>query len=245
MKKIILIITLLLIFCGVFANPYGKSGGGKKENINPPSKLTQWNSEVQRQYREKITDAMKELKSEDNKGILFLIIGLTFIYGMLHSLGPGHGKFILSSLVISGRHKLLKVIGAGYFMGTLHALSATTVIMVIYLTLKSRIFTRFSDTESIIKIITAVLIILIGIYNLVMANHREKKEKNSDTGDNSGFFNVVFAAGIVPCPATSLILLFAINLKILYLGLICAAVMAIGMGTGITLSALIAYFARD
>ncbi len=241
-------LIFIILYSTVFSNPYGNNSTDTKDNnsvfkIPFMQKISQWNITFQKDYRQKITSMLRRLRKEKDNKLILSILLVAFIYGILHSLGPGHGKFILSSLVLTGKHKFLKSLSAGYFMGMLHSLSAMVVILTLYFTLKSQIFSHFSDTEKYMRVITSGLIIVIGVWNLLLneKTHNNNKNVNKDIG----FYNIIFTAGIVPCPATSLVLLFSINLKIIYVGILCALIMGLGMGTGISLSTTLTYFARD
>ena|SRR5690554_190748 len=81
----------------------------KEENLtneqNEPSgysfsiwnRFIQKNTEIQLRIRQKFAHIIKEYKTERNSGSIAFIFFLTFLYGIFHSLGPGHGKVFIFS----------------------------------------------------------------------------------------------------------------------------------------------------
>jgi hypothetical protein len=62
------------------------------------TRLQIWIVETQQQLHRDLAKAVRELKSDPFTAGLTLI-GLSFLYGVLHAAGPGHGKAIISSYV--------------------------------------------------------------------------------------------------------------------------------------------------
>src|SRR3712207_7201442 len=46
---------------------------------------------------------MKHIIREKENGVFGLLLGITFFYGFIHSLGPGHGKSFLMSYVLKSK----------------------------------------------------------------------------------------------------------------------------------------------
>ena len=76
--------------------------------------------------------------------------------------------------------------------------------------------------------------------------YRWKKKDNNCTNskqvnqDNTKtFIGIVFSAGIVPCPGAAMILLFTLNMNILYAGIISVLVMSLGMALTISSAGII------
>ncbi|MCK9223939.1 MAG: hypothetical protein M0R46_01075 [Candidatus Muirbacterium halophilum] len=195
-------------------------------------------TEYQRILRTKLSSLMISLRKDKSTFTFFSIILISFLYGIIHAAGPGHGKFILSSLILSEKSKVSKAFFASFTMGTLHSLSAITIVLSIYYILKLPVTAYFESSEKVLKNITASAIILISLFQFY--NIFKKNNNNHST-----FKGVVVSAGLVPCPATSIILLFSLNLKMLNTGLFSVAAMSVGMSTGIFLSALLTLFLKN
>ena len=53
--------------------------------------------EFQRQVNAGVAIHMRALETGNSFTAFFLGLGVAFLYGMLHALGPGHGKFVIMS----------------------------------------------------------------------------------------------------------------------------------------------------
>jgi ABC-type nickel/cobalt efflux system permease component RcnA len=54
-----------------------------------------WINQKQQEFYRALADAMKAMRQDGTK--LWLLIGLSFLYGIFHAAGPGHGKAVISS----------------------------------------------------------------------------------------------------------------------------------------------------
>ena len=57
--------------------------------------------DLQRTLQREISETMQDFKENGNPGSLFILLGISFIFGFLHVMGPGHRKMLV----------------VGYFMG--------------------------------------------------------------------------------------------------------------------------------
>lgn len=176
-------------------------------------------------------------KESDITTYLFIIL-ISYIYGVIHSLGPGHGKFILSSLLLSEKKNYRQALKASFTMGTLHSLSAVLIVLSIYYILKLPVTAYFDSSERIMRSVTAFAVIIIALYQFYTIF------RNSGHSHTS-FHGIVISSGLVPCPVTSIILLFALNLKMLDIGLLSVVLMSVGISSGIFLSAFLTLFLKN
>nr|MQY77221.1 hypothetical protein [Spirochaeta sp.] len=184
--------------------------------------------------------------------VLFLLMGISFIYGMIHALGPGHGKFIATSYFLSRQVTLVKGLVMGTLIAILHAGSAITLVLIIYLIIRGSYLSSLEDISRIIRIVSFALIMLIGIYLVVASIYKSRRARSPiyKTGDNKNqenknIFSVALAVGIVPCPGAVLILLFSISMEILAIGVLLTLAMAAGMAVTISAVASLAILTRQ
>jgi nickel/cobalt transporter (NicO) family protein len=88
-----------------------------------------WLMEQQRDYHRELTTALKSLSQEENwETITALILG-SFLYGIFHAAGPGHGKAVLTSYLLSHGENL----GRTLSLATLAAFCQGVVaILIVY-----------------------------------------------------------------------------------------------------------------
>ena len=157
---------------------------------------------------------------------------MAFIYGILHSIGPGHGKMIVMSYFLTEKAKLLEVPVMAIQIAGTHILSAVIMVFLADISLR-QILTNSIDKVYWIKIISYSLIIFIGIIFLLKKTFEQHIKKNV-VNFNRGFLSV--AAGMIPCTGALLILIFAMANDMIIMGIML--VIAIGLGIAATLSSV-------
>ena len=196
---------------------------------------------LQRKLNQDITELSKELKEKKSAKPIFIILFITFVYGLVHALGPGHGKTITFSYFLSERAEVKKGIMVGTLIGFLHAGSALILVLVLYFIIQQSFLRPIEELSRIIKLISYGLITLIGLFLLSKTIIGFRKEKRAEKGiDDSSVTNksiipFAFAVGIIPCTGAVIVLLFSISMGILWLGIISTLCMALGMATTISL----------
>lgn len=96
-----------------------------------------WLLAQQQKANRQIVDAVKDLKSEGNMAAALALIVVSFIYGVLHAAGPGHGKAVISSYVLANERTVRRGIALSFLAAFFQAISAITIIAVFVLLLKS------------------------------------------------------------------------------------------------------------
>jgi ABC-type nickel/cobalt efflux system permease component RcnA len=175
--------------------------------------------------------------------IIFILIGISFFYGVVHALGPGHGKSIAASYFLSTEVPLSRGLLMGGLIALLHAGSAIVVVSTLYLFLRHSYLCSLENVNRVIRIVSHTLIASVGLLMFITAirDGRKKQLPIHNGGTMNGtkrksLFSVALAVGIVPCPGAVLILLFCLSMGILTTGILLALVMGIGMG--LTISAV-------
>jgi len=175
---------------------------------------------------------MRLLADETSLGTFFIVLGISFIYGIVHALGPGHGKVLISAYFISQKRTYSKAFKIGYMISIIHAISALSITLVIYYFLHLVLSQSFHDVSLLLTKISGGLIVMIALY--LFFEHHNDSPHDAPKNDIS----LALSAGIVPCPGVMSILLFSIILGKLYVGILAAIAMSIGMGFTISLFAI-------
>jgi len=85
--------------------------------------------EMQRALQAPLAAGVRALKAQQ-PGAVMGLIGLGFLYGVLHAAGPGHGKLVLGGWAFSARARLLKIAGITLVASLAQALSAIVLVLV-------------------------------------------------------------------------------------------------------------------
>ncbi|HAK45034.1 MAG TPA: hypothetical protein DCO79_03830, partial [Spirochaeta sp.] len=180
MKQKISAIILFIILSSGFClhaqqNPFLSSGSEQNETVSGQpadtrfspfinSSLMQNIRKAQKKIQAWISDYISEYRSSGEIKALFRFMLFSFLYGLLHVLGPGHRKIFLFSYFISQPSRWKQGMFAGFMTAVLHALSAVIFIGGLYLITSRALLTRFNDITPLLERISYGAIIAVGIF---------------------------------------------------------------------------------
>lgn len=145
MKKTVLHagFTLIAVACVltqvvVHAQAQSSLGIGTAEPSIAPTGLFggffRWVNTYQQSFYRSMTAALKGMREDGTQ--LWLLIGLSFAYGIFHAAGPGHGKVVISSYMLANDVALRRGIVLSVLSSLLQGLSAVVMIGVVFLFLR-------------------------------------------------------------------------------------------------------------
>ena len=185
---------------------------------------------------------------DDDSSIMMslTVLGIAFLYGLIHAAGPGHGKAIVG-LYFSGKKNnnnikkdYFQAFEMGYLIALVHTISALITTFTLYVIIKTMFYKNFRDTYDQIVHISAFMIIIVGLYIIYEAyKNKKQKEKLDKDIKSKSKYAVAISAAIVPCPGVMTITLFSIIQKKYILGILSAISMSIGMGLTISLAGIL------
>jgi ABC-type nickel/cobalt efflux system permease component RcnA len=222
-----------------------------------------WVWTKQREFHRRLTDELGGVK--DKEGSAFWLVVVSFLYGIFHAAGPGHGKAVLTTYLLTRGREVRR----GIAMASAAALmQGTTAVILVYGLilvagwLPRETHTAVDWTERFSFLLVAAIGMFLlwrgikGIRSSVRASNAEAVHEEHDphdiqpeqikqASDWRSIFGVVFAIGLRPCSGAVLLLIFAHVMQIYWAGI--AAVVAMSTGTAITVStlALLAVNARQ
>ena len=90
------------------------------------------------------------------------MLGMSFLYGIFHAAGPGHGKAVISSYVIANRETWVRGVALSFASAFLQALAAVVFVAVAAMLLNAT-QRMMCNAERVIEIASYALIALIGM----------------------------------------------------------------------------------
>ena len=205
-------------------------------------------AEEQKVLREKLTAAISAMKSGDWDAI-WKFLAICLVYGMLHALGPGHGKSIVVGYFIARRGRWRQGVALGAGITVTHTMSAVLLLLILYAIFKATVFAAFETGRIGIERASYALVMLTGVLLVVLAI-RDVFKSHKGCGCSTRLesaegavaesklppiarwreiLGVAAVTGIVPCPAVALIVLFCLLNSMVALSLLGALVICIGM----------------
>jgi len=212
--------------------------------------------EFQRQVNAGVAIHMRALETGNSFAAFFLGLGVAFLYGMLHALGPGHGKFVIMSYFMGREVYVLRGLVMAVQMAVVHVIAAVVIVWVADILLKTSLGIGLADVPGI-RAGSFLIIAAIGVYMLYQAvrGSRGHTHTHNHTHDHNHHHHhhghshdhthgashategglVALAVGMVPCPGAVLVMLYAIANDMIYPGFLLVAAMSAGIGLTIAI----------
>ena len=126
-----------------------------------------WNFilEGQREMTGGMTAALRNLKTLGSVQAALVLGLLSFLYGILHAVGPGHGKFVISSYALANEKTVRRGIVLSFMAALIQALSAIVIVGILALALKATSI-QVKATEAWLETASWGLIALLGAWLL-------------------------------------------------------------------------------
>lgn len=170
------------------------------------------------------------------------LLGFSFLYGLLHSVAPGHGKTAVTSMSLIHGYRRRQALVLVAIIAALQAASAC-ILFVITAKIAEQFAFSLSDNVRLLTQGCAVFIILLALKEFASVVKRRIKQTPSQEDDDSEDSNgniswkALLLIGFRPCTGAVLVLFLSNMLGSLMWGMIATFVMA--LGTAMTNSILV------
>lgn len=194
------------------------------------------------EFTKKLKKTLLQIQNGDTIALITLLM-VSFLYGVIHALGPGHGKALAFSYFLTRKSSVFKALMITQATAFIHIVGALILVVISVFIIESMLNSFVSDSISLVTKLAALFIIVLGAYILF------KKIKNnscschscctssmSENEDKRQDLFFVITAGIVPCPGTVVLFLYAFVLKTYFAVFLAALSISLGMGLIIFLS---------
>jgi len=251
-----LLFTFAITFADAAQNPF-ISGGDKKPKVRKIVKYPRVIQNallkiaaLQKTLRNKLTRFGRDIRQNPYGKSFWLFMLFSFAYGVIHALGPGHGKSIVCSYFLVRPGRFLHGLLLGNMITFIHVSSAIVIVLIFYFVFRTSGMTAFDNISTHLETVSYAFLALIGasltgriIYDIKIGR-LSNTEQNKLLVDKKGLIAVSLAAGVIPCPGAAIILLFTISLHILITGLLAMFFIATGMGATTSFFAIVTIAAQ-
>jgi ABC-type nickel/cobalt efflux system permease component RcnA len=200
-----------------------------------------WLAERQHELNEAIADAFHAVETDHSHAALALILGLAFLYGVLHAIGPGHGKSIVASYFVAHHARWTSGILMGGAISLIQGVSAIVLVGVLAVVLQAKQI-EVLNRGTAVEFVSYGLIAAIGVWMFYRAAagklhaHARDESGAHDHRPHKLDRRLIVATGLTPCASAIIILLFALANDAFGLGILAVAVLTAGMA--VTISAI-------
>ncbi len=111
---------------------------------------------MQQKFNRDMAAAVKDLKAAGGLHAAWVLAFVSFMYGVLHAAGPGHGKAVISSYVLANERTVRRGIFLSFLAAFFQALSAIAIVGVLAIALNATSLT-IKSTEHWIETLSWAL----------------------------------------------------------------------------------------
>ncbi|MEI4479993.1 MULTISPECIES: nickel/cobalt transporter [unclassified Phyllobacterium] len=126
----------------------------------PFAEFILWINMQQRAFYLAMTKALKAMREDPWQASI--LVGLSFLYGILHAVGPGHGKAVISSYMVANETTLKRGVFLSFASSMLQALTAVFIIGLTFLVLRGTTVSM-DDATHIMEVASFALIVAFGL----------------------------------------------------------------------------------
>jgi nickel/cobalt exporter len=154
------VIGILLVVAAVdaaFAQPFGMTRAASPDEIGG---LTGWILAKQAEFYRMFSGLIRASKSDGRAA--YTLFGISFLYGIFHAAGPGHGKAVISSYLVANDETWRRGIVLSFASAILQAFTAIALVGIAAVLLGATA-KAMGNTVRVIEIVSYGLIIMIGL----------------------------------------------------------------------------------
>jgi nickel/cobalt exporter len=227
------------------------------------AQIGRWQSEANRA----LSAEVRNIRRGEGLPAVLALVSVGFLYGVVHALGPGHGKAIVAAYFMDRARHWSAAIFAGSWIALGHTISAILIVLVLAVILRGASLDVIDQTR-LIEIIAYGLILVIGLWRLIAGlrgdghNHdhhghdhseHEHHHDHAATGWRArlrqflrpdAMLGLLTIAGAVPCSGAMILLLFSLANGLLLVGLLGAFAISVGMALTLIVLGFTAVFLR-
>lgn len=213
---------------------------------------------AQREHLVEMRRAVRALRSAESWAPLATLLGGAFLYGVLHAIGPGHGKAVIAAYAVADRATLRRGLLATAIASLAQGLSAILLVglLALILGLGRGEIERWALQ---VEIGATAVIALFGLAKAGLAAAGHHHDHGHDHGHGHGHGNdhdhdhshaprslwaVALTVGIRPCTGAIVLLLFCLTQGLFVAGMLGTLAMSAGTAVTVGLLAVAAIYAR-
>ncbi len=150
--------AMLLLFTGVLSDAFAQVSLGAMRQA-PAGGIVGWIIAEQSLFYRELSGLIRAAKTDGSA--YWGLMGISFIYGIFHAAGPGHGKAVISSYLLANEETWRRGIALSFASALLQATTAV-VLVAIAAVLLGATAKMMGDTVRVIDVASYALIVLLG-----------------------------------------------------------------------------------
>jgi nickel/cobalt transporter (NicO) family protein len=156
-----LLIVCVLLVLGVAEVAWAQPFGVARDSGHPElGGFTGWILAKQAEFYRLFSGTIRAAKNDGSAA--YTLLGISFLYGIFHAAGPGHGKAVISSYLVANDETWKRGIVLSFASAILQALTAIAIVGIAAVLLGATA-KAMGNAVRVIEIVSYALIIMIGL----------------------------------------------------------------------------------
>ncbi|WP_462325324.1 nickel/cobalt transporter [Desulfoplanes sp.] len=258
MIRLFFMTSLLILLAGLFVpagagNPFQGGGSSVRESADRPAAAGVFVriATYQQELRQRLGGLIRGARQGNSLRPLALIFFFAFAYGVVHAAGPGHGKAVAMTYILSQNASIGGGILFGASIALIHGVSGALSVLALHYILQQSVTGTLASVTTTTQLVSFGLITLLGAW-IVSTHVREwfrPVESATHGGDaekgNPRLLPWALSVGMVPCPGVVMVMLFCLSMGVFSLGLMAAAAISLGMAVTVSLVVVCVVLGRN
>lgn len=244
-------------------SPFAVPGGGEAVPASEPgifSDAARYIMAMQQEYYRAMAGALRAVNLQQSIAGAWALVSISFLYGVFHATGPGHGKIVVTSYLLADEREVKRGILIAFLSAFAQAVTAIAVVGLLAVGI-GMTHRETADAVPLIERASFALIAGVGVWLLWQAvahrrnhdhhDHHAHEHHGHEHHDHThmptlaeiraargvkGMATMILSVGLRPCSGAVLVLLFAVTQGAFMVGVMSA--LAMSLGTAITVSTL-------
>jgi nickel/cobalt exporter len=149
------LLLLLVIVEAAMAQPFGLNRAAPEAGG-----FAGWILAKQAEFYRMLSGLIRAAKADGSAA--YTLLGISFLYGIFHAAGPGHGKAVISSYLVANNETWRRGVALSFASALLQAFTAIAIVGVAAALLGATA-KAMGNTVRVIEIVSYTLIVLIGL----------------------------------------------------------------------------------
>ncbi|HTX73504.1 MAG TPA: hypothetical protein VMC79_11810 [Rectinemataceae bacterium] len=149
------------------ANPFTSNAGPSSQAVaerltGPVAAIVAAMAPLLHVLSDRLAELTRSIKGASGPGPLIALLLVSFVYGIFHALGPGHGKTLVSTFFLARDAGIKHSLAAGYLIALVHAVSALTLVSVLFFAIRGFFPSNFESASRVLRMVSFGLIAALG-----------------------------------------------------------------------------------
>jgi len=183
--------------------------------------------------------------------LMLLAVLLSFGFGALHALGPGHGKTLMAAYLVGSGGGVRHAVGIGGAVAAMHTASVLALGIVVLSATEvfapEAVYPWLSLGSGIIALSLGAWMLVVRLATSDDETEHGHEHSHPETAvlSRKGLTAIALAGGILPSPSALLVLLASVAIHRVAFGLVLIAAFSIGLASALVGVGILALRTRD